>query len=344
MVLLYLCATVGCGEIAGSSQTSPCGPFGDPPVAAATSVKPWCAGGKLLGPWQDSEGTDRFACLYEPAIAQSSAHLPMVVYLHPSFFGVWTIRLTGLLSSAETITLSNDPAQAGFIVLAPVGRKSAHFYPFPDNNGLGWDNWYRQLKPGGIRIGDSTYPENVDAATIDHFIKVEVDSGKIDESRIYLTGWSNGAAMAYLYALNRPAIAAIAVYSAPNPFDALGDLCPQFPVASNPISNQEIQVSNPNVPTMHIHNACDAVGICPTAERMTAQLRASNVGVEDLILNPIGGYTDHCYDLCGSDPKGDADLLTNPLGWSLGLSDHMLWPTRQTSAMLDFMRHHSRER
>jgi len=333
--------SVGCGEINSGSRTPPCGPFGDPPVAATTSVKPWCAGGNLLGPWRDSEGTDRYACLYEPANARPGLALPMVVYLHPSFFGVWTIRLTGLLKSSETIVMTDDPGKAGFIVLAPVGRQSSHFYPFPDNNGIGWDNWYRQLKPGNMRVGDSTYPENVDAAAIDHFIELEVVSGKADKSRIYMTGWSNGAAMAYLYAVNRPDIAAVSVYSAPNPFDALGDVCPQVPVARDPIRAQEIQLGNPAVPTMHVHNACDAVGICPSAERMASELRAANVNVEDVILNPIGQPTNGCYDACGSDPEGNANLLTNPLGWSLGLSDHMMWPTGQTPAMLDFLRRYS---
>ncbi len=90
-------------------------------------------------------------------------------------------------------------------MLAPVGRKTTHYYPVPYNRGLGWDNWYRQLDPAGdVKIGATLYRENVDAAAIDHFIAEEVGADKADPNRIYVTGWSNGAAMAYLYALNRP--------------------------------------------------------------------------------------------------------------------------------------------
>src|SRR5439155_1470071 len=82
-----------------------------------------------------------------------------------------------------------------------------------DDRGTGWDNWYRQLdKSGGaVTVDGVSYPQNVDAATIDHFIDEEVATGKVDTRRIYVTGWSNGAAMGFLYALSRRRIAAAAV-------------------------------------------------------------------------------------------------------------------------------------
>ena len=77
-----------------------------------------------------------------------------------------------------------------------------------------------------MKIGAALYRENVDAAAIDHFIAEEVTTDIADPNRIYVTGWSNGAAMALLYALNRPRVAAVAVYSAPDPFGAFDDPCP----------------------------------------------------------------------------------------------------------------------
>ena len=39
--------------------------------------------------------------------------------------------------------------------------------------------------------------ENADAATIDHFIAAEVTTENVDTRRIYVSGWSNGAAMGF---------------------------------------------------------------------------------------------------------------------------------------------------
>ncbi len=152
--------------------------------------------------------------------------------------------------------------------------------------GVGWDNWYRQLNPAGdVKIGDTTWRENADAATIDHFIADEVATGKVDTNRIYLSGWSNGAAMGFLYAVNRSNIAAAAVYSAPNPFGAFEDPCPQQPVASVPTSNKQIQIFDPAARIMHVHNACDVGGICPNGEQLATELNAAGVFVDDVILD-----------------------------------------------------------
>ena len=51
-----------------------CTPFGDPPAqlnrgffaSSFAAHNPICFGGKVLGPWKDSDGSDRYACIYEP--------------------------------------------------------------------------------------------------------------------------------------------------------------------------------------------------------------------------------------------------------------------------------------
>src|SRR5258707_9039529 len=111
---------------------------------------------------------------------------------------------------------------------------------------------------------------------------MQVASGAVDTNRIYMSGWSNGAAMGYLYALNRPKIAAVAVYSAPNPFGAFNDPCTQTPqatVSDIAANNRQIRLLNPGIPTMHVHSACDIGGICPNGELMTTQLRAAGISV-----------------------------------------------------------------
>jgi poly(3-hydroxybutyrate) depolymerase len=329
-----------CGAAAAKSPAS-CGPFGDPPATVITAVKPGCGDGQLLGPWADADGNQRFACLYEPAWADHDHKLPLIVFLHPSLLPAGNVVRTGLLELAKTFSLTGDPKRPGFIVLAPEGRKTSHHYPYPDQRGIGWDNWYRQLNPlGPVPVGGVTYQENVDAAAIDHFLLHEVATGKVDASRIYLSGWSNGAAMALLYALNRYKIAAVAVYSAPNPFDAFDDPCRQTPVAHPPANRVQIQIFKPRVPVMHVHNRCDVSGICPNGEELANQLRSTGVELDDVIVDSSGLRVQTCASYCGADPNGEANFLLNPFGYLIGLPHHMRWPFAWNKAMLGFFRSH----
>jgi poly(3-hydroxybutyrate) depolymerase len=265
--------------------------------------------------------------------------LPMVVYLHPSLLGVETIHLTNLFHYQHSFAFG--ARGKGFIILAPAGRKTTHHYPFPDQKGVGWDNWYRQLNPGGdVRIGAATYKENVDAAAIDHFINEMAATGSVDTNRIYITGWSNGAAMAFLYALNRPNVAALAAYASPDPFGAFNDRCPQRPVTGIANNDGDIRIFNPGIPAMHIHNSCDVAGLCPNCGQLNRQLAADGVRVEDHIVNWLGMQVSGCSNPCGTNPDGDSDAMSNPLGWSLGLLNHTRWPLTWTHAMLDFLRAH----
>src|SRR3546814_17049554 len=77
-------------------------------------------------------------------------------------------------------------------------------------------------------------------------------------------GWSNGSAMATLYGLNRPQIAAAAIYSAPDAFGAFNDPCVQQPMVGQPKDDPELQLLNPQLPIYHMHNDCDIGGVCPT--------------------------------------------------------------------------------
>jgi dienelactone hydrolase len=341
---MLIALAIACGDAAGQNVPA-CGPFGDPPARLISAVKPACGIGELLGPWKDRDGTDRYACLYRSESAGSQGKLPLLVYLHPSLFDAKTITRTDLLDLRESYPLNGDPKRPGFIVLAPEGRKTVHHYPAYDRRGIGWDNWYRQLNAAGeVKLGDTVYPENVDAETIDHFIAQQVATGQVDTDRIYLTGWSNGAAMALLYALNRPSVAAVAVYSGPDPFGAFNDPCPQKPVAAAPASNAEIQLFNPSIPTMHLHNACDVAGICPNGEKLAADLRAAGISARDVILDTGGRRVNACIADCGVNPDGGLSILGSPLAYFAGLRHHGQWPAGWNRYLLDFLRRHALNR
>jgi len=322
-----------------------CTPFGDPPaqvdrswfasfVTARNSV---CLGGTPLSQWKDGNGDARYACLYEAPRAVEREPRPMLVFLHPSETSAYSVILTGLVGLTDKGALGGE--NPGFIVLAPQGRYTTHRYPGYDSNALGWDNWYRQLSTAGaVAVGGATYDENTDAASIDHFVGEMIATGKVDRQRIYVMGWSNGAAMALLYALNRPWVAAAAVYSAPDPFSALFDVCTQTPVAAPPAGDGQAQVFNPRVPLMHVHNDCDIGGICPNGSRFAARVRALGGSVEDVIIDSSGIRVPLCDDSCGTDEMANGQIGT--VASFRGLARHMRWPAQWNERMLNFLGQH----
>jgi len=259
----------------------------------------------------------------------------MVVFLHPSETSAYSVILTGLVGLIDKAVLGD--ANPGFILLAPQGRYTAHGYPGFNSDELGWDNWYRQLSPAGtLAEGGAIYYENVDAASIDHFIGETLAMGKVDRRRIYLMGWSNGAAMALLYALNRPWVAAAAVYSAPDPFSALSDVCPQKPVALAPEDNGQARVFHALVPLMHVRNDCDIGGICPNGNRFAARVRALGGSIKDVIIDSSARRVASCDDSCGADEMGAGQIGT--VAALRGMARHMQWPTEWNGRMLNFLR------
>lgn len=319
-----------------------CSPFGNGPQQLLGDPKPQCSGGKALGGFKDSNGTPRYACLYEPANASASKPLPLVVYLHPSTVTADSVTATKLLGSLKSANVSGDSSKLGFILLAPEGRKTTHLYGppgTPDSADLGWDVWYRQSSPAGdVTVNDTLYVENVDAAAIDHFIGEEVATGKVDTNRIFLTGWSNGATMAFLYALSRPNIAAVAPYSGPDPFGFLfTDTCYQTPVVEVPKDDTQLQVYNPTVPILHVHNNCDISGSCPNAEKFVMEMLPLGIFVHDAIINGPQAPANGCDFSCGVSIDGSFAEI-NP--GDPGVKNHIRWPTNWNSAILDFFRRH----
>ena len=323
-----------------------CGPFGNPPAKLFAKVIPKCTGGKLLGPSNDSDGTPRYACLYEPSIASAGNPLPLVIFLHASNATADSIQTTKLLSIFATAQVSNDlnfdaselDPNPGFIVLAPEGRDIAQLFPIAHGHGVGFDYWYRQFSPAGdVTINGTLYKENVDAATIDQFVAGETATGKVNSNSIFITGWATGGAMANLYALSRPSVAASAPYAAPNAFGALSDSCQQTPIAGAPTENTQLQIFNPGLPSDQVHSNCDFAGLCPNLESMETSLLSVGVGVQDTIIDSKQNPANGCLAACGTNANGDA---TNKMADSTGATNDNTWPTTVTPAMLDFFRVH----
>lgn len=344
----------------GSSITvtrAACTPFGAPPRTLQPGLdqvfNPTCSpNGRKLDRWQDADGTLRDACLYEPPAAATDHKLPLVIFLHPSLVGTdISLAASNVRAALATANLSGDPARPGFIMLAPYGRVTTRFYPFPDNASTpGWDNWYRQMLPDGQArtVNGTRFEANVDAAAIDHYLSVVLAQNKVDTQRIYIMGWSNGAAMATLYALNRPQIAAAAVYSAPDPFEAFNDPCVQAPVSGAPKNDTELQLLNPQVPIHHLHNACDIAGLCPNGLFLRDSLiGGGGTAIDDHIIDINQNEVSQCQAACGTDPLAyygglddPAGYLANIPGYNVGLLNHLRWPGSRTDAMFSFLREH----
>jgi hypothetical protein len=304
------------------------GVYGDPPretepslsgtLASLYYVLPACAlrGGEVLR-WDDADGTARRACLFTPANATAATPMPLVTFLPGSVFPGDPQTLVAALDgqARRRGDLTGDPSRPGFNLLIVEGRDKKHFYPFPDHHALGFDHWYRNLNRNDPGI-------NVDVATIDHFIGEVKARGIVDSRRVYMMGWSNGASMAILYALNTPGIAATAVYSSPNPFTDVGDPCAQEPFGNN------------LRPIMTVHNRCDIIGICSTGSQAfhrSLDDRIPQLEHRGVIIDALQGEVEACDARC--DFSGAyADAFT------AGALFHVRWPYAWTDEMLRFLR------
>ena len=331
-LLLHACG--GSSSPANSADSGPpvvdaqgCTAYGDPPRPLAplspdglindalSLLIEVCSnqGGQTLD-WSDSDGTPRHACLITPKGASSAKPLPMLVWLHPTLFGQDSILATGLLDQVDSANLSGDTSNPGFILLLPLGRNIQQFLPAPLNTGVGWDHWYRNTDRSSPYL-------NVDFATIDHFISVVKQSGIVDSSRVYVSGWSEGADMGAFYGLNTPGVAATGVYSTTSPFNASGDPCPSATFASNNTR-----------PFYLMARACDVGGACLAEQQFLTDLSSGVMApslVSGVILDSSTKAVSQCNAQCGPGSL-DANLF--------GQLEHVTWPRQWNDNLLEFMR------
>jgi poly(3-hydroxybutyrate) depolymerase len=304
-------------------------PYGDAPAALATltsgegsgaaeevlGLLNQCAsvGGQTLN-WTDSQNEARQACLFVPPGASAAAPLPLIVHLQGSLAPAPPqLLLNGWIPLTQTADLNGNAQRPGFILLLPIGRNTHHYYPFPDQYALGFDNWYRNLDRGSPDL-------NLDVAAVDQFIAQVEAMDIVDTDRVYVTGWSNGGALAELYALNTPSIAATAEYSAPAPFSDVQDPCYQTPFATT------------LTPVMDIHNACDIVGTCQTSSAFHQNLTQLFPKLQqNVVLIEGSSVVQACNASCAS-PSPELDPIGN--------ANHLIWPTGQNDAIFTWLRQH----
>lgn len=337
------------GTCLAQAASSSCTPFGDHPSPTYAFYQDTCfPGGTVIGPLTDSNGTPRYACLYLPRKPAKDPR-PLVIYFPPNAYPqVLSMIVDTLVPANNTADLSRDPNARGYILLAPFNRTIRNFYPTTDSNfditsptstDNSWDVWYRQFNPAGAqRVGGVTYPENVDAATTDQFVTLVESQYKVDTNRVYVMGHSNGASMAVEYGLNRPNVAAVAVYSSDSPFGVFEDPCEQTPVAGAPANTAEVQVASPNTPIYEVHPACDIGGICPNIELLASQIEVFG-SFTDIIDNIVQAEVPACNAACGTNPNGTASRITLAT-LSPGNIEHDEWPWAWQDRMFAFLRNH----
>jgi len=148
----------------------------------------------------DVNDTRRRYVLYRPdSVVMSGELAPLVVMLDGRGGTPWTaMRSTQWNAKAD---------QEGFVVAYPEAMRldpdgPLHFLTNP------------QMWNAGVGASDTERPEIDDLAFLRSVLDDAIDHARIDMSRCYMTGFSNGAAMTYRYALTYPeTLAAIAPVS-----------------------------------------------------------------------------------------------------------------------------------
>ncbi len=292
----------------------------------------------------DAEGNTRHHCRYTPPGAGAASKRPLVVWMHGGGGGLASdlYNFTLIRQKAEAYDLTGDPARLGFHVIAVQGL-SAHYPTGAPRDGHHHDFYFRDL------ASPST---NRDVANVDRLIDEAVSAGDVDESRIYLMGWSNGGFFGQMYAISRHdtptaggnRVAGIALFSSADPFNNTShDQSPSCQLDPYPTST---------VPIFLVSRACDIV-TCDQAqadglaspefeaepghvvETWVSDLatKVQNPNVEWLIVSGIGTVVNACSPI---PPCSVGGAVVNHVRWPQGIQD--MSGIDHEPAMLDFLR------
>lgn len=222
-------------------------------------VAPQCAGGTILRYVDplDPDRLTRYACVASPPGGED---LPLVVYFHGSLIETVDVDFAGyqgnppktdLLAHVNTASLA--PGKTGYVLLMPQGR-CLRVPPGADGDGMHHDEWFKDGQTNlDIRAAQAFIQQLQNRVTLDEQgnpVSLPASLATVDDSRIYLTGHSNGAFFAHLVGLLFPQqFAALATAAGADPF-ARGPC----PVAYPPRPRK--------IPVMVVHAACDPIVLC----------------------------------------------------------------------------------
>jgi hypothetical protein len=247
---------------------------------------------------------------------------------------------TLLREKASHFDLSGDPARRGFVLASDQARNLVNG-PRPALSGTQHDYEYRDLGVPSC---------NPDIRSLDRLIDDLVADGDVDPKRIYVTGWSNGATFATLYAIARHdtptpggnRVAATSFYAGYDPFNNLDDeLKPSCQVHPYPKTR---------VPIQSVHRACDALVTCDASQRTKFSMPPGD-DVEGWLGTLRGPMGDPNVKQVLIDGAGAAARACAPAALctaALGTENHLHWPDGKSDGsgidweleMLAFLRAH----
>jgi polyhydroxybutyrate depolymerase len=163
-----------------------------------------------------NDSTKRYFRITLPSTYQKNIPIPMVIVLHDYSTNV---DQTGLYTQMDQMA-----EDAGFITVYPEATINEQGY-YIWNAGNKYEEWTKNAK---------------DVEFIQSLIGYLVDNYNINESKIFVAGYSNGAMMAYKLALE------------------LSDKIAGVACVSGPMVEESVVPKNP-VPIMHIHGDADMI-------------------------------------------------------------------------------------
>jgi poly(3-hydroxybutyrate) depolymerase len=322
-----------CSGIAGKRYTDPA------PMAVCKTSR----GGRPVfddgapRTWIDlPTGDRRSACVFVPPAAGQSAKLPLVIFMHGAYGSAQGgYDYLSLRSKAPEFDLTGDPARRGFLLAFGQGR-SIH-YPNGNPEGPHHDIYFRDL---------ASPSANPDVRYLDTLIDDLVDGGLVDPSRIYVTGWSNGAFFGQLYAVARHEtptprgnrVAAAAVFAGGDPFNnTQGGQLPSCQLAAYPATT---------VPILSVLRACDAMVGCDESHRAKFGLPPGYAATE--FLARLGDPNAQALFLGSDGSTAPGCAAASACGVLAGAANHIHWPdgiadgsgNDREPDMLRFLREH----
>jgi len=266
-------------------------------VARHVAGRPACRRSRIEE-YRDAAGTPRYACIFAPRDVAKRKPLPLLIFLHGEKDDPRAVhRKTRLRKRYDSLDLTGDPQHRGFVVLAPQARRIL-VGKVKRTQLLRWDSGY-------------TSTDNVDVATIDHFVEQLVGEGLVDARQIYAIGASGGGQMALLYAMLRPdRVAAVGLYGS-NP-SALRWSCDASPP-----------------PVGVIYRACDAVTPCADIEQWLATREDAHQPTWSMRLGSAKATEPACV------------MSARRCRKKKGTANHERWPKPRERDLLEYLSRYS---